>query len=157
MRNGLHQSGAAKSGGFTLVELVAVIVVLAVLAGVAVPKYFDYSSRARVSATVADLRMFKNAVISYKIDNNEYPAQALPGVTPPELVSRFENDAFSRGPGLGGQYQWLSAGGWSGMYILSTAGHDAEWLQVDQILDDGSFQTGLFADWGGGEYAWQFP
>ena len=33
--------------GFTLIELIAVIVVLAVLAGVALPKYFNYSSQAK--------------------------------------------------------------------------------------------------------------
>jgi len=39
-----------RARGFTLVELVAVIVVLAVLAGVAIPKYFDYSNRAYLAA-----------------------------------------------------------------------------------------------------------
>lgn len=37
--------------GFTLIELIAVIVVLAILAGVALPKYFDYAARAKESAT----------------------------------------------------------------------------------------------------------
>ena len=35
---------------FTLIELIAVIVVLAILAGVALPKYFDYAAQARESA-----------------------------------------------------------------------------------------------------------
>ena len=39
-----------RTRGFTLVELVAVIVVLAVLAGVAIPKYMDYSGRAYLAA-----------------------------------------------------------------------------------------------------------
>ena len=36
--------------GFTLIELIAVIVVLAILAGVALPKYFDYAAQAKESA-----------------------------------------------------------------------------------------------------------
>ncbi|MHC5023412.1 MAG: type II secretion system protein [Planctomycetota bacterium] len=36
--------------GFTLIELIAVIVVLAVLAGVALPKYFNYSSQAKAAS-----------------------------------------------------------------------------------------------------------
>ena len=33
--------------GFTLIELMAVVVVLAVIGGVALPRYFDYTERAR--------------------------------------------------------------------------------------------------------------
>ena len=36
---------------FTLIELIAVIVVLAILAGVAIPKYFDYAQNAKISSS----------------------------------------------------------------------------------------------------------
>ncbi len=37
--------------GFTLIELIAVVVILAILAGVALPTYFDHQAKARESAT----------------------------------------------------------------------------------------------------------
>ncbi len=50
---------------FTLIELIAVIVVLAILAGVAVPKYFDYSAQAKVSATKATLGATRSAMANF--------------------------------------------------------------------------------------------
>jgi prepilin-type N-terminal cleavage/methylation domain-containing protein len=50
---------------FTLVELIAVIVVLAILAGVAIPKYFDYASKAKESACKAVLGSVRSGVANF--------------------------------------------------------------------------------------------
>ncbi|MCU0688604.1 MAG: type II secretion system GspH family protein [Phycisphaerales bacterium] len=55
--------------GFTLVELIAVIVVLAILAAVAVPRYFDYSERSRASALAGYFRTVQSAVMAYARDH----------------------------------------------------------------------------------------
>ncbi len=41
--------------GFTLIELIAVVVILAILAGVALPRYFDYAAQAKSAATKGTL------------------------------------------------------------------------------------------------------
>lgn len=51
--------------GFTLVELIAVVVVLAILAGVALPKYFDYAAQAKVSACKGTLGGVRSGVANY--------------------------------------------------------------------------------------------
>jgi prepilin-type N-terminal cleavage/methylation domain-containing protein len=58
-----RRSGVARA--FTLVELIAVIVVLAILAGVAVPKYFDYTAKAKESATKAALGGVRAAIANF--------------------------------------------------------------------------------------------
>jgi len=45
----MNRSTAIRKG-FTLIELIAVVVILAILAGVALPKYFDYAAQSRASA-----------------------------------------------------------------------------------------------------------
>jgi prepilin-type N-terminal cleavage/methylation domain-containing protein len=50
---------------FTLIELVAVIVVLAILAGVALPKYFDYAAQARESACKGILGGVRAGIASF--------------------------------------------------------------------------------------------
>lgn len=54
MKQGQRNRGVVRRA-FTLVELIAVMVVLAVLAGVAIPKYFDYSDRAKAAAIEGSL------------------------------------------------------------------------------------------------------
>lgn len=56
------------SRAFTLVELIAVVVVLAIMAGVAIPKYMDYAARARTSALQGALGGVRTAVANYYAD-----------------------------------------------------------------------------------------
>jgi prepilin-type N-terminal cleavage/methylation domain-containing protein len=51
--------------GFTLIELIAVIVVLAILAGVALPKYFDYSAQARASSCKGTLGAVRSGIANF--------------------------------------------------------------------------------------------
>lgn len=72
------------SRAFTLVELIAVIVVLSILAAVAVPRYFDYRERAQASATIEHFRVIQRAVLSYRRDGG--PSATIPP-TPPSAVN----------------------------------------------------------------------
>lgn len=56
---------AAHRRGFTLIELITVVVVLAILAGVAIPKYIDYAARARESATKGTLGAVRSGVANF--------------------------------------------------------------------------------------------
>ena len=50
---------------FTLIELIAVIVVLAILSGIAIPKYFDYAARAKESACKGTLGAVRSAIANF--------------------------------------------------------------------------------------------
>lgn len=54
-----------RSNAFTLVELIVVIVVLAILSGVAIPKYFDYAAKAKESACKATLGATRSAIANF--------------------------------------------------------------------------------------------
>lgn len=50
---------------FTLVELIVVIVVLAILSGIAIPRYIDYSARAKESAARATLGAARSGIANF--------------------------------------------------------------------------------------------
>lgn len=64
---------ARKGRGFTLVELLVVIVVLAVLAAIVLPKFMNSSQRSKESALRSDLKVVRNAISMFQADTGKYP------------------------------------------------------------------------------------
>ncbi len=68
--------GQAKRKGFSLVELVVVVLIIGILAAVAAPKMFDSASDARESGTRQSLAVVRDAIELYKAQNGSYPSAA---------------------------------------------------------------------------------
>ncbi len=60
--------------GFTLVELVVVIAIIGILAGIAIPRFMEATASARGAKIVADMRTIESAVIIYYAKEGKYPA-----------------------------------------------------------------------------------
>jgi general secretion pathway protein G len=67
---------AKKGKGFTLVELLVVVAILAILAAALLPKFLGYTDKAREAQTMADLSTMKSVVEIYAADvgAGKYPA-----------------------------------------------------------------------------------
>jgi len=78
-RYSFSQHAATK--GFTLIELVVVIAILGILAGIAIPRFLDAQASAKGAKIVADLRTIDSAATVYYAQKGQYPT-AITGNDP---------------------------------------------------------------------------
>lgn len=110
---------AFRQSGFTLIEIMVVIVIIGILASLVVPRIMDEPDKAKVVKAKADVRALENALNLYRLDNFHYPStdQGLdalvekPGGTPEPrnwkqggYVARLPKDPW------GYPYQYLNPG-----------------------------------------------
>ena len=67
-----------RRGGFTLVEIMIVVAIIALLAAIAVPGFLRARKRSQASRILNDLRMIDAAVDQYAIENNKVSGDAVP-------------------------------------------------------------------------------
>ena len=114
--------------GFTLIELMVVLVIIGVLAALIVPNVLDRAEDARVMAARTDVNNLMQALKLYKLDNQRAPTseqglQALiakpsTGPTPPNwkpYLDKLPNDPWGRpyqylNPGIKGEIDVMSFG-----------------------------------------------
>ena len=63
-----------RQGGFTLIEIMVVVVILGILAALVVPNIMDRPDHARKVAAQQDVRSISNALDMYRLDHYDYPA-----------------------------------------------------------------------------------
>ena len=117
-----------KQRGFTLIELMVVLVIIGVLAALIVPNVMNRADDARVTAARVDINNLVQALKLYRLDNQRYPtaAQGLQALVvkpttepvPPNwkpYLDKLPNDPWGRpyqllNPGLKGEIDVLSLG-----------------------------------------------
>lgn len=132
------------SNGFTLVELVVVILVLGVLAGVAVPKLLSVGEHANCQAVVTEVQAIFKAVELYAAREGELPADANRRRTPNGLEDFLDPSVLGEATPIGGDYDWqgsTTAFDFIGVTIQEPPSTDA-FLAIDQLADDGDLRTG---------------
>ncbi len=63
-----------RQDGFTLIEIMVVVVILGILAAIVVPNIMDAPDKARITKAKQDLRVIESALDLYKLDNFNYPS-----------------------------------------------------------------------------------
>jgi prepilin-type N-terminal cleavage/methylation domain-containing protein len=73
MNRSVTRSARLRESGFTLVELLIVVIILAILAAIVVPQFVASTDDAKLAALDSNLRNFRSAIALYNQQHGEYP------------------------------------------------------------------------------------
>jgi general secretion pathway protein G len=123
-----------RQSGFTLIEIMVVVVILAVLGALVVPKILENVDKARVTRAQSDIRAIQTALDLYRLDNFKYPTteQGLQALvtqpTDPSITNYRSGGYLSSLPKdpWNNQYQYLSPGANGRDYDIISYGRDGK-------------------------------
>lgn len=122
-----------KSRGFTLIEIMVVVVIMGILAALVVPKLMGRTDDARIAAAKQDISTLMQALKLYKLDNQRYPTseQGLQA-----LIVKPATGPAADGWKTGGYVEKLPKDPWGNPYQLLSPGIRGE-LDVFSLGADG--------------------
>lgn len=112
-----------KQTGFTLIEVMVVVVILGILAAVVVPRIMDNPDKARITKAKQDIRALESALNLYRLDNYSYPTtdQGLEA-----LSSRPSGSPEPANYKEGGYIRKLPKDPWGSDYLYLSPGEHSE-------------------------------
>ncbi len=131
-----------KSKGFTLLELLVVIVIIGLLAGYVAPRYFSQVGKSEVQVARAQIDSLEKALDQYRLDNRRYP-NAEHGLQ--ALVTKPADEAAWAGPYL---KKAVPNDPWGRPYIYRVPGQQGEFDLFSLGKDGKPGGTGEDADIG---------
>ena len=135
--------------GFSLLELMVVVVIMSILALVIVPRVIDRPDQARLARVQSDIAVLENALQLYKLDNFRYPTteQGLAA-----LATRPQQDPVPQNWADGGYIDRLPDDPWGGAYQYLSPGVHGEFDVFSYGADGVTGGEGMDADIG----SWSF-
>jgi general secretion pathway protein G len=131
-----------KGAGFTLLELLVVIVIIGLLAGYVAPRYFSQVGKSEVQVARAQIDSLEKALDQYRLDMRRYPS-AEEGLA--ALVARPASPGAWSGPYL---KKAVPSDPWGRPYVYRSPGEKAEFELVSYGRDGKPGGSGDDADIG---------
>lgn len=122
-----------RTRGFTLIEIMVVVVIIALLSAFIIPKVMDQVERARVAKVKGDIQALETALTMFKLDTARYPTTEMGLIAlvkkPDDSVHNWKEGGYlqkvSKDP-WGNDYRYVYPGTKGGEYDLYSMGPDGK-------------------------------
>ncbi len=121
-RNEQLRHTAARQRGFTLIEIMVVVIIIGILAAIVAPNVIGRVDDAQITKAVAEISNIENALKFYRLDNFAYPTTEQ-GID--ALVTK-PNDPNVRNWKTGGYLDRLPKDPWGNPYLYLYPGNNGE-------------------------------
>jgi prepilin-type N-terminal cleavage/methylation domain-containing protein len=134
--------------GFTLVEIMVVVVIIGLLAAMAIPAFQKVRLNSYASRIANDFRIFAGSFEIHALEVGAWPEDGNGNSLPASAEPYFEGTAWYSPAPNGGNWDWeLNRFGFLASIALTDGGGSSDsalYTRVDDILDDGNLSTGSF-------------
>lgn len=135
--------------GFTLVEILIVVVILGILAAVVISSFANVGQDTKVVTFVTNVRTFAEAAVIYQNTTGQYLEDSGTGDLPSGWEPYVNEAKWLQGPSIGGEWDFElnSFGITSGFGVdFGADDHpgDPFMTEIDNAFDDGDLTTGKF-------------
>jgi general secretion pathway protein G len=146
----MRKPDAHPNNGFTLVEILVVVVILGVLAAIVLPQFASATDDARYNAFITDLNALTKAVSAYE-NIHGLPPDGASGVMPAELDIYMSADRYERETPLGGVWDIeVEENGIVlavGVHFNGSESPSTDILtRIDEMIDNGDIESGSFRE-----------
>ncbi len=141
--------------GFTLIEIMIVVLIVGLLAAMALPVFHRIASNSKTGVFAADIRMLQRAMEEYTLAEGLYPPDTSTGVWQNELSGYVSEAFFENETSLGGNWdiEYNDNGVTSAVGVADATSLAEDFVKVDDLIDDGDLSSGRFRQING-RYYW---
>lgn len=148
--NSVARMGRDRHAGFTMVEIMIVVLTIALLSAIALPGFQKARSQTLLTGVANNIKVFGDAFDLYALERGGYPPDCdlpdpyhLPNTAMEEYL---DAEKWAAETGVGGNYNWEGPDAYSyaGISIVGVTASEEEMREFDKILDDGNLNAGMF-------------